>query len=179
MPLLWPTCIYQGPGKAGRDCLGERIMIELKLTQGQVALIDDCDAHLAAWPWYASYSKSIDGYYPYGYFRFFDGGKRWQGVLLHHAILGKPIDARVIDHINGNPLDNRRSNLRIVTRAENSANNPTRRSGGGLSRFVGVRPCGRGWRAEVTRKGTRIHLGVFPTDEDANAARLRFWATNV
>ena len=47
-------------------------------------------------------------------------GKR--GMRLHTFIIGKPPDGLVIDHINGNGLDNRRENLRFVTPKENARN---------------------------------------------------------
>lgn len=42
---------------------------------------------------------------------------------MHHAIFGKPINGLVIDHINNDGLDNRKKNIRIVTRSVNSLNN--------------------------------------------------------
>ncbi len=50
-------------------------------------------------------------------------GKRESNVKMHRQIMGStPGDGRDVDHINGNKLDNRRSNLRRVTRSENMQN---------------------------------------------------------
>jgi len=74
-----------------------------------------------------------------------------------------------VDHIDGNKLNNRRSNLRVATRSQNSANRgPT----GGTSKFKGVRYCkdkGR-YRAEIQADGRYIHLGYFDVEVDAARA---------
>jgi hypothetical protein len=77
----------------------------------------------------------------------------------------------VVDHKNGDKLDNRRENLRICTIAENIRNSKTSTKKGKTSRYKGVYWVGRikKWvaRIHVDRKG--LHVGVF-TDE-AEAAR--------
>ena len=47
-------------------------------------------------------------------------GKR-NHYKIHNILMNCPVD-KIVDHINGNPLDNRRCNLRICTKAENSQN---------------------------------------------------------
>ncbi len=47
-----------------------------------------------------------------------DDGKQTQ-LLMHHVVLGKPTNGMVVNHINGNPLDNRRANLEFTTTREN------------------------------------------------------------
>lgn len=76
-------------------------------------------------------------------------------------------DNMVVDHINGDKLDNRKSNLRIVTQRENSQNR-TRLNKNNTS---GV-PCVLGMKyvAEVSINGKRTSLGLFDTIEEAAAA---------
>ena len=53
-------------------------------------------------------------------------------IALHHLVMGKPTNGKEIDHINRNPSDNRRENLRVVTHLENMQNlskNKTNTSG--------------------------------------------------
>lgn len=71
-----------------------------------------------------------------------------------------------IDHVNGNPADNRIVNLRIATRAQNAKNIKKRR--GAISRFRGVSRDGSRWRAMINSDGVRTHIGTF--DDELYAA---------
>lgn len=94
--------------------------------------------------------------------------------LYAHRVIWKfayGSDPDVIDHINGDPGDNRLTNLRSVTHAENGRNVkvPADNSSG----RVGVRwndECGK-WRAEIQANGRREYLGSFATFEAAAGAR--------
>lgn len=77
-----------------------------------------------------------------------------------------------IDHINGNPADNRLCNLRNVTQQENNRNLAARRCTSGHA-GVSYRADRRAWRAYVSDSGARIHLGYFKTKDEAVAARLK------
>lgn len=102
-------------------------------------------------------------------------------VFLARVVMGatpRVSNAMQVDHINGDPLDNRRSNLRLVTASQNHANVPGR---GGASRYRGVTWCaqtGR-WRAQVKSGGKFRHVGRFDREEDAARAfdreALRLW----
>lgn len=80
----------------------------------------------------------------------------------------------VIDHINRNPYDNRWSNLRACSQAQNRCNNS--RPSHNTSGTVGVLPYHRKnsecrWRAQITTRNRTVHLGVFKTFDEALAAR--------
>lgn len=76
-----------------------------------------------------------------------------------------------IDHINGNGLDNRITNLRDVDNAENRKNQKRNSANTSGVMGVGPRPNGRRWRAEIKIGGKRLQLGTFDTFEEAVAAR--------
>lgn len=79
----------------------------------------------------------------------------------------------VIDHINRNPLDNRRSNLRICDYCENAANHNIQKNN--TSGFNGVYYDKRRdrWMAKICYRGKSIHLGFFDDKNDAVRARKR------
>jgi hypothetical protein len=76
-----------------------------------------------------------------------------------------------IDHINGIKIDNRISNLRVVTHDENMRNQ--RRYKSSTSGVAGVswRKCIGKWRSSIHNKGQHYHLGYFTDKQDAIAAR--------
>jgi hypothetical protein len=87
--------------------------------------------------------------------------------VLSRRIMGLQTgDPRRVDHINGDKLDNRRSNLRIATDAQNAPNQGSR---GGSSRHRGVtwdRARGK-WMAYGTLNGRRKALGRFDSEDRA------------
>lgn len=93
-------------------------------------------------------------------------------VYLHRFIMGYP-EGRVVDHINGDKLDNRRSNLRVCKHKENTRN--ARRSKNNTSGHTGVsyRPKRKSYRAYITVDRRQIGLGHYPTLEEAVAARKK------
>lgn len=96
-------------------------------------------------------------------------------IAMAREIMGlAPGDERVIDHINRDRLDNRRSNLRIVTRAVNGRNVPSRK---GTSQYRGVcwdRALSK-WRAYACFERRACHLGVYRLEGDAARAVNAFW----
>ncbi len=131
-------------------------MRRLSLTQGRVALVDDADydAVCAVGRWQVG---SCGG-------RLYAQHATSGGVLRLHTFL---TGWQLVDHINGDGLDNRRANVRLATSSQNGANKAAPRSN--TSGFKGVslyRRTGRG-RAYITVLGVETHLGYFATAEDA------------
>lgn len=89
-------------------------------------------------------------------------------MLVHGE---KPVG--FIDHINGNPLDNRKENLRDVDHSTNIENLRVARSDNRLG-VLGVRkrPSGS-YEARIWVKGAPLYLGSFPTVEIAHEAYLK------
>jgi hypothetical protein len=74
-----------------------------------------------------------------------------------------------IDHINGNPLDNRIVNLRDVLHRENQQNRKEHR----LGRLVGANKVRGKWRARAAIGGKMVHLGYFPSEQEAHDAYIK------
>jgi len=88
---------------------------------------------------------------------------------LHRFIMKEELEkspkGMVVDHINGNGLDNRKENLRVCTVAQNNQNGPPQ----GKIKFRGVNQHGSNYRAQIwTPKA--INIGTFPTIEEAALA---------
>lgn len=77
----------------------------------------------------------------------------------------------LIDHINQDRSDNRITNLRAADKSINSFNSKIRADNKSGVRGVNWFKPRRLWRAYLTNKGPQIHLGYFPTIEEAVAAR--------
>lgn len=108
-------------------------MAEVILTRGYVALIDDEDLPLVSqYRWWASSSKK-----PYAFTQI-----ARKNLFMHRLITNAPTGVEV-DHINREPLDNRRNNLRLCSRIENCLN---RDLAGGKSGYIGVE-----WRQDTER----------------------------
>lgn len=95
----------------------------------------------------------------------------WHGkrvMLVHRWILGlQRGDRRIGDHVNGDPLDNRRANLRAVSPSGSSQNV----GGYGRSGYRGVYPAPYGrWQVKVKVAGVSHYLGAFATREEAALA---------
>jgi hypothetical protein len=136
-------------------------MIGVPLTRGGVALIDDEDAHFMDFKWYCGFT---------GYARRnLNIGKRNSVTInLHHAIMGVPLHEKEVDHINGNRLDNRKENLRIVTRRENQQNKKHNRQNNTVGTTFNKRL--NKFVAQIWANGRRRHLGVFNSEQEASRA---------
>jgi hypothetical protein len=146
-------------------------MKEIPLTQGKVALVDDEDFDkLSAFKWSATYSASGGRWYALRTLRLTNGKKISQ--MMHRFIMGLDFgDPRQVDHKDRiNTLDNRRSNLRIATRAQNHRNVGKRKDN--TSGFKGVfwHKATQKWQANIRVDYRTLHLGLFPTPELAAQA---------
>ena len=147
-------------------------MQTIPLTRGLVALIDDADFELLQrWKWLAAPGSSGNFYA-----RRLVGdramGAHW--VHMHRLLLNAPPGLQV-DHIDGNGLNNQRTNLRLCTTGENRRNQLRRRRGTHSSRFKGVTwdSPRQQWVAQIHLNGRHIFLGRFATEDEAAAAYAR------
>lgn len=134
-----------------------------------VATIDDEDyALISKYKWFAS--RGGRKVYARANVRTGKGSFQRVCVFMHRLILP---DVPVIDHRDGNGLNNCRDNLRPSTHASNAWNSDKRTAS--TSPFKGVRLLsGRNrrkpWRACITKNGKEEHVGCFATAEEAARA---------
>jgi hypothetical protein len=138
-------------------------MKTIPLTQGKVAIVDDEDYEsLSQFKWYAV--KCAKTFYalrkkPLSQLRI--------AIRMHREIINPPVGF-FCDHINGNGLDNRRSNLRIVTNAQNQLNKGVYKTTATGKKGV-IIDHGK-YRASIKMNRRSKHLGMFKTAEEASAA---------
>jgi len=136
---------------------------EVPLTQGHVAQIDDEDATLVlSRKW--RLCRDHRNLYAATHIRM---GDRYVSVSLHRFLLDRP-EGKQVDHINGDGLDCRRSNLRIASAAENARNR--RPHAGSSVPYKGIGRQNRRWFAAITFEGVRLHIGSYATPEEAARA---------
>lgn len=138
----------------------------IKCTGGKSILVDETDVErVRQFSWHVSYNKGRGPASCYARRKIHRTaeGLRPTAQCVHRFLLDPPANMQ-IDHINGNPLDNRRSNLRVCSASQNMANRPRRLSSG----FRGVRLIrGKYWAARITYQNKGIHIGCYPTADDA------------
>jgi hypothetical protein len=140
-------------------------MKEIPLTQGMVAIVEDCDYdELVKHKWF----------YNCGYaMRKLTLPSRRVAVRMHRQVLGLSFDdPRFVDHINHDGLDNRHSNLRVCNRTENAHNQISLT---GTSKYKGVHKNVRSsgyvsYSAHIRYHKVLVHLGTFSTELDAACA---------
>jgi hypothetical protein len=138
--------------------------MEVELTQGKVARIDDEDWPLIApYRWYAA--NTSNGTRWYAHATPMRGGNRATKVKMHHLILG----LKHVDHIDEDGLNNRRDNLRPSTNAQNQQNTGSR---GGSSQYKGVSWDARKekWRVAFRCEGKYFFVGNYSAETDAARA---------
>lgn len=129
---------------------------------GEFAIIDAADVELVRGvKWHLIERKGG---------RYVRSGTPLGRVRLHRLLTGAPPDM-VVDHIDGDPLNNRRCNLRVCSHADNLRNS-AKRNGTKDSIFKGVSLSGSNgrFRAKIRSHGKQYNLGSFASEEEAARA---------
>ena len=136
-------------------------MVDIALSRGLSTEVDSEDFDLADSNWYAAKGHREGLYYARrGVWVNGKLGKLWMHRVIMERILGRALGKdELVDHKDRNSLNNHRSNLRIASTSQNQAN----RIGWGLNRsgYKGVYATNGKFRALITVKKKRIHLGYF------------------
>lgn len=140
----------------------------INLTQGKSVIVDDDDyewlsknnwyAHKQGKTWYAKRTTSINYHVTI--------------IHMHREIMGLGIDnGKVyVDHIDGNGLNNAKSNLRLCTKAQNGMNRGPQRDNSSGYKGVGWDRSRHKWRAQITVNGKNTFIGRYNTKEKAARA---------
>jgi hypothetical protein len=110
----------------------------------------------------------------YVYYQPYIDGKR-RTVQLHQFLMGTWGKGRkgdiVVDHIDGDTMNNRRSNLQITTQSVNTRKSKLHKTNTSGHRNIVWRETKRKYQVEFWRNGKTNHLGYYETIEEAVAAR--------
>jgi hypothetical protein len=90
-----------------------------------------------------------------------------KGKFMHRLIMGVTNPNIYVDHINGNPLDNRRENLRLATNSQNQANRQIHSTNTTGYRGVCWAKDTQKWQASIKVNRKSIYLGQYTNIEDA------------
>jgi len=131
-------------------------------------MVDDEDyEYLSQYNWHVSKDKCVASWL---------GGHN-KRVLLHRFIM-KPPDDMEIDHIDGNRLNNQKSNLRLATSSQNKCNRGPRKDNKSGFKGVSWHKQREKWTARIKSGEVYKHLGLFESKEEAaktyNNAAIRF-----
>jgi hypothetical protein len=135
---------------------------ELSLKNGMIAIVDSEDFDfLNQWTWTAR--KATHKHYYAQRKRWVNGKKKY--IKMHRLIMNAP-DDMIVDHINRNTLDCRKSNMRLCTIAQNNCN----RKASGKSKYLGVTIRNGKPIAQITHNNKVYYLGTFKSEKDAAIA---------
>lgn len=138
-------------------------MKRIRVGKEHEAYIDDEDYDLVSqYTWWVFKDTNGHGIYANGHKGYKDNGQP-DRIFMHQLIM----DLRGVDHIDGDGLNNVRSNLRAATSSQNQANGRKRASATG---YKGVSYTGAGqkkWKARINFQYKRTFLGVYATAEEA------------
>lgn len=149
-----------------RICCYAGSMKEIKLYNGQEVLVDDEDfdrVSVFSWTISKGYARRTV------HVAMVNGKQVTTTVSMHRFILNSPED-KWVDHINGNRLDNRKSNLRLTDAFGNGRNKSRQRNNS--SGYIGVSKTRNGkFAAYIMSQGKRYNLGRYKTAEEAAKVR--------
>jgi hypothetical protein len=143
---------------------GRMAMIKIPLNNYKYATIDEMDIPLINhYQWRAVFRDNL--WYVQANTRDGDGVCR---TLYLARLIMNAWPGLEVDHVDHDPLNNCRDNLRICTRNQNNHNTRSRRHG--KSMFKGVYPVSGKWAAQISRDSKRVYLGRHDTEEAAARA---------
>lgn len=157
-----------GKHSGGAFCVSEQMMtVEIPLTKGRMAVIDDEYNDLAAMKWH----YHID----YAYHTINRSKQSKVSLALHRVILERKLNRKLekteyVDHIDGSGLNNRRANLRLANNSLNQANSKLRNSNTSGYKGVTYHKQAQKWQAQIKVGGRNFYLGLFDTVELAHSA---------
>jgi hypothetical protein len=146
----------------------------ITLRSGDEVLIDEVDEYLInSYTW----TRSDDGYAIHNY-----TARGSSKAMYMHRLIMKAKVGEIVDHIDGNRLNNKRSNLRVVSVSQNSQNSYQKYKSTSMFKGVSWDSRLKKWRVDIRVKGRKRFLGKFEDVLDAalayDVAALEFYGND-
>ena len=139
-------------------------MRHIPLSQGKFAIVDDADFEfLSQFKWYIHKGRAVRK--P----RTFEGKR--VGLIWMHRVIMRPPKSMVVDHINGNKLDNRRINLRVCSKSQNEWNKPAYKTNTTGMKNVYWNKSKQRYVVSFSKYRKKIIVGQFSDFQEAVKAR--------
>lgn len=143
-------------------------MKKIQLTKNKVALVDDdMFEYLNQWKWF----YSSNGYAIRHKHIRVAKNKYKSKIIRMHVLVNETLDGLVTDHINRDKLDNRKENLRSVTKSINAVNSKLNSKNKSGVKGVYFDSITNKWRAEIKKNYKKYTLGRYRLLKDALEAR--------
>jgi hypothetical protein len=141
-------------------------MTEVRVAKGLVALIDDENLSLVMpYRWRENkYGYAVSEIY---------GPDSTKKVVFMHRLITNAVKGQIVDHINRDRLDNRRSNLRFVDKSQNRWNQGVRKDSNTGIKGVGWDATNKSWRVRFNARGITHWIGRFKDLETAKSEYLK------
>lgn len=145
---------------------------EITLSNGFVAIVDNCDSDLNSIKWEGAKSGRSGEIYAKRETRVL--GQR-KFIFLYQTIMERILDrplekGELVDHKDRNPLNNRRDNLRLADKSKNAANSKLARNNTSGWRGAWKDKKSNRWCAEIGSRENKVKLGFYETAEEAAIA---------
>lgn len=142
-------------------------MKKIKLTQNKYTIVDfeDFD-YLNQWKWCVIIMKNTS----YAIRSMWDKIEKRRNIIYIHRLIMNCPNSKFVDHIDGNGLDNRKENLRICTRIQNSGNSKISKNNTSGVKGVRFKKESNWWVANIKINNKLKFLGSFPNMDDAKNA---------
>ncbi len=127
--------------------------MKILFIDGKEVLLDDED-----YLWISEFKWRIDGGY----------ATTGHNAIRMHRILLRAHKGVLVDHVDRNPLNNQKINLRVASALQNAQNRSPRKCR--ISKYKGIHKVNGKWRVRIQVNGERIHIGYYDNDLDAARA---------